>query len=95
MIYKHISELVVRVADLAEAEGRLLRKVVARMGLSLSLTLAASLLILVGCVLLMYALWVALERQMGSALASLVTAIVAFMLAGVVLYVVARLNDDD
>lgn len=93
-MYKHISELIVRVADLAEAEGRLLRKVVAKMGLSLSLTMAAAALVLVGCVLLLAALWLAVEKPLGSALASVISGVVALLLAGGMLMLVARMNDD-
>lgn len=93
-MYKHISELIVRVADLAEAEGRLLRKVVAKMGLSLSLTMAAAALVLVGCVMLLSALWLAVEKPLGPALASVISGVVALLLAGGMLLIVARMNDD-
>ena len=93
-MYKHISELIVRVADLAEAEGRLLRKVVAKMGLSLSLTLAAAALVLVGCVLLLAAIWLAVEKPLGPALASVVSGVTALLLALGLLLLAVRLNDE-
>jgi hypothetical protein len=93
-MYKHISELIVRVADLVEAEGRLLRKVVARMGLSLSLTMAAAALVLVGGVLLLAALWLAVAKPLGPALASVVSGIAALLLALGLLLIAARLNNE-
>jgi len=82
-VFQRLSELVVRIADLAEAEGRELRRVVTRMGASFTLGLVAGLLILVGGLLLLAAIWFGLRSiPLGEGASSLITAIVALLMAG-------------
>jgi hypothetical protein len=92
-MYKHLSQFVVKVADLAEAEGRELRKIVARMGMGFALALAGSAVLVVGLVLILASVWLGLHHGMDAspAVASMVTGVLALAVAGGAFYVVARL----
>lgn len=81
-MYRRMSELVVRVADLCEAEGRLLRKVVARVGLGLSLMVVAALLLAAGAGLVLAAVWMISDQSLGPAWASAITGVITLALAG-------------
>ncbi len=92
-MYTHLSQFVVKVADLAEAEGLVLRRVVARVGVGLTIALAASGLLLCGTLMLLLAVWLGLHQglDMSRAAASAITGVLALALAGVAFAVVARL----
>ena len=77
-----ITELLVRAANLAEAEGRLLRVVVARMLTSFGLTLVAAGALLAGVLALLASLHLAVSQQAGPAVGALVTGLVAVLLGG-------------
>lgn len=77
-----ITELLVRAANLAEAEGRLLRVVVARMLTSFGLTLVAAGALLAGVLALLASLHLAVSQQAGPAVGALVTGLVAMLLGG-------------
>ncbi len=77
----HVAELIVRVTELAEAEGRDLRKVVGRLMAGLAFALVASGLGLVGAALLLAGLWLALADSINRAAASAITGAVAVALA--------------
>ncbi len=70
-MFKRIVELVVRTADLAEAEGRALRKQVVNLGLAASVLFVTTLLAVVGVLLVMLALYWAVERAAGPPAAAL------------------------
>lgn len=91
-MYRQLSELVVRIADLAEAEGRVLRRVAGRLGLGLSLTLVAAVLLLAGAGLLLAALWLGLDGPLGHAGASAITGAAALVVAVGVLWFASRLS---
>ncbi len=91
-MFRHVSQLVVRIADLAEAEGRELRKVVHRVGLSFAVMIVAAGLLLVGSALLVAALWQALDAPLGRAGASAVTGVVALAMAAGALVAAHRIN---
>ena len=74
---KHVSELLVKTANLAEAEGRQLRHAVGRLGIGLSFSLVAALLLLGGSSLLLAAIWIALTSSIGPAWASAITGLLA------------------
>ncbi len=74
---KHVSELLVKTANLAEAEGRELRRAVGRLGIGFSFSIVAGLLLLVGSSLVLAALWLGLNTSMGPAWASAITGAVA------------------
>ncbi|MFO0832300.1 MAG: hypothetical protein U0637_10745 [Phycisphaerales bacterium] len=76
----HIAELVVRVADLVEAEGRDLRRVIGRLGAGLSFSMLSSGLFLGGCSLVLAGLWMLLEQKVGPAWASVTTGVIALCL---------------
>jgi hypothetical protein len=80
-MYKHLSEFIVRIMDLAEAEGRVLRRVVGRLGAALAVVLIAAALALAGCVLLMSALWLFVDHHHGPVWACLATGVVTLLLA--------------
>lgn len=77
-----ITELLVRAANLAEAEGRLLRMIVARMLTSFGITLVASGALLAGVLALLASLHLAVSQQAGTAVGALVTGLVAVFLGG-------------
>lgn len=73
-VYRHLSELIVRVFDLVEAEGRSLRVAItelsAKLGTGLSFTVAGVVAILLGAGFVMAALWIGLYQHVGPAWAS-------------------------
>lgn len=81
-MYQHLSELIVRVADLVEAEGRVLRAQVARVSAGIALRTVAAAVLLVGLMLVMTALWIGVEKQAGAAWASLATGALALAISG-------------
>jgi hypothetical protein len=92
-MYSHLSQFVVKVADLAEAEGRELRRVVARMGMGFSLAFVGAGLLLMGLALLLLSVWLGLHQglDMSRAAASAITGFLALALAGGAYAVFARL----
>lgn len=91
-MYRHLSELLVRAADLAEAEGRLLRRIAARFGLGMSLVLVASALLLIGAAFLIAGVWFGAQPTIGSAWASVLCGVLALVLASGVLLIAAKLT---
>ena len=77
---KHVSELLVKTANLAEAEGRQLRSAVGRLGIGLSFSLVAALLLLGGTSLVLAALWIGLNSSIGPAWSSAITGALAVAL---------------
>ncbi|HMN41364.1 MAG TPA: hypothetical protein PKE29_11000 [Phycisphaerales bacterium] len=92
-MYRHLSQFVVKTADLAEAEGRVLRRMVGRLGVGLTVALAGAGLLLAGALMLLLAVWLALSQgmDMSRAAASAITGAMALGLAGIAYAVVARL----
>lgn len=80
-----------RVADLVEAEGRVLRHVVGRLGLGLVGVLGAGVLTLAGLGLLLAALYGVLEPVIDHAGAAAVTGAACLFLAAGVLWLVRTL----
>lgn len=81
-----------RVADLLEAEGRVLRKVASTLGRSVALMLVAGVLLLVGSVGLLAGCWLGIDAQLGPAWASAITGAITLALAGGLLWLAGRLN---
>jgi protein-S-isoprenylcysteine O-methyltransferase Ste14 len=78
-----LTELIVRIADLLEAEGRAARRAIERLGMGLSLTVVAAVLVLVGCLLVLTGLWLGLGNTgMGEAGASAITGVLTLGVAG-------------
>ncbi len=76
----HVAELIVRVTELAEAEGRDLRKVVARLMAAMAFVLVAAGFMLGGSLLLLAGLWMALADSLNRAAASAITGVLALAL---------------
>ncbi len=74
---RHVSELLVKTANLAEAEGRTLRRAVGRLGIGLSFSLVAALLLLAGSSMVMVAIWLGLNSSIGPAWSSAITGLLA------------------
>jgi hypothetical protein len=91
-MYKHLSEFVVRISDLLEAEGRVLRKVLGKLGLGLSLSLVAAVVLLVGCGLLLAGAWLGLAQPLGPAWASAITGAIAVLMAGALLVIASNVQ---
>jgi Ni,Fe-hydrogenase I cytochrome b subunit len=81
---KVIGEMLVRAADLLEAEGRLLRHNVVRTAAIVGVVLAIVLMTLGGLALLAAALFVALSQAMGTAGAAAITGGLLLLLAAMV-----------
>jgi hypothetical protein len=77
---RHASELLVRAANLAEAEGRDLRRAVGRLGIGFSFSLVAAMLLLAGSALVLMAIWLAFASTIGPAWASAITGVAALLL---------------
>jgi protein-S-isoprenylcysteine O-methyltransferase Ste14 len=88
---KPISEFIVRLFDLIEAEGRAVRRSIERLGLGLSLTVVAAVLILLGCLLVLTGVWLGLGKEIGEAWASAITGVLMLALAGGVLWWAGRM----
>jgi hypothetical protein len=80
---KVISEFVIKVADLAEAEGRQLRAIVVSVAIGLAMVLAAALVSVVGLGLLVLALYSAFETAIGPAWSACVSGAIALAIAGI------------
>ena len=72
-MFKAVGEFVIKVVELAEAEGRQLRAIAARFGLGFAFVLMASLLGVIGFALVLYALFAYLSPLVGLPLAALIT----------------------
>jgi hypothetical protein len=72
---RHVSELLVKTANLAEAEGRELRRAVGRLGIGLSFSLVAALLLLAGSSMVLAAIWIGLNSSIGPAWSSAITGV--------------------
>lgn len=79
---RSISELLVRIADLAEAEGKLLRASVMRLASGLALFVVAIVAALAGFGFLLASIFLATSSQAGYPIGALVSGFVAVALAG-------------
>lgn len=77
-----VTEMVVRVADLVEAEGRQLRHIAIRVGIALAGVLVAGVLALGGFVLLLIGIFVWLQGPLGDGGAAFVTGLITLIVAG-------------
>ena len=91
-MYRHIAEFVVRIADLAEAEGRLLRRSAARLGLGLAFIAVAAGLVFLGAALLLAGVWIGIGQAIGPVWASAITGGLALLLAASALFAAVRLT---
>ncbi|MBC7835533.1 MAG: hypothetical protein H7Y88_10610 [Phycisphaerales bacterium] len=84
--------MIVRVADLAEAEGRLLKRNVVKLSMGAAIGLVAAVLLLGGAVMLMIATYMAVADAASPPVAALVVGLAAAMVGGVLLWAMARMN---
>lgn len=91
-MYRQLSELVVRVADLVEAEGRSLRAVLARLGMAVVFGVIGGVMALVGVVLVVVSAWVGLNHSVGPTWASAISGVVALSIAAALLLGALRLS---
>ncbi len=100
---KRISEMIVRVTDLMEAEGRslrevarvegrVLRQVTARLTLGLAVLLATAPLVVAGVGLLLAALFMALRDPLGQPAAAAITGVVTLGVSGGLLWLFKTLT---
>jgi hypothetical protein len=79
---KAISRFIVKVADLAEAEGRVLRREAIAIGLLLVTALGALFLALAGFAMVVVSVFLALRPEIGAAWSAAVCALLLFGAAG-------------
>lgn len=79
---KVLTELIVRAADLAEAEGRILRLMVARTALSVAVTVVAGGTVLAGLVLVLGSVYLATADHVGPAGGAAITGGLALAAGG-------------
>lgn len=80
-MFQRVTELIVRMSDLAEAEGRVLRRAIVHTGLSLAVIAAATMLGLLGIGFVLAAVWLGLNMLVGPAWSSLVVGSIALGLS--------------
>lgn len=82
-----LSDFVIKVADLAEAEGRQLRSVVTAILVGFALIIAAACVLVVSIGLLVLALYSALSEALGPAWGALISSIVAAGIAALLAWI--------
>jgi hypothetical protein len=87
---KALSRLIVKIADLAEAEARAFRAGAVWVGVSIALSLAAGLIGVVGVGFLVFALFAALSPSIGQAWAGALVGLVLLGAAGGLLWLVVK-----
>lgn len=92
MALKAITELIVYVSDLLEAEGRVLRRSAARLGLGFALGIVAAILLIVGALGVLLGIWLAIRSVSNPAIASAATGGLCLVTAFGVLWYIGRLN---
>lgn len=85
-----LSKFIVRVADLAEAEGRVLRREVVTIGILLVTALGAAMTALGGATMLVVALFLSLSPVAGPAWAAAICGVVLLSAAGGLAWLVNR-----
>jgi hypothetical protein len=97
-IFQRLTQLIVKTADLFEAEGRMLREVArkegkdlrkhaANLSLGAAILIAAAPLAFLGVALLLLSIFLGLREPMGNAGAAAITGVVALAIAGVLVLV--------
>lgn len=79
-------------AELAEAEGRVARQAIGRLGLGLMLTLAGAILLVVAVVAVLAAIWLGMFQSIGPAWASAIAGVTGLVAAGTSLYAGWRMS---
>ena len=87
-----MTEYIIALTDLFEAEGRLLRRNVVRAGAGLAALLVAALLGFVGLAFCLWAAYQGLVIQLGALEAALAVGVVMLLLAGLMTWIAIRLS---
>ncbi len=82
----------IALADLLEAEGRELRRNIARLGQSYALNSVASVLAAGGALLILWAFYQSMVMAMGPVMGALITGVVGLLCAGVMLWLAQLIN---
>lgn len=89
---RSITEILVRTADLAEAEGRVLRAMTIRVALGVSVIVVATAAMGGGLALLLASLYIFVADRAGSAPGALVAGVVALAIGGTLAWVGRRIT---
>lgn len=84
---KRIADIGIALAELAEAEGRLLRYNIVRLKFSLTLTLLSLALILIGLAMLLVGLYQSLLPPLGPATSSFITGLAGLIIGIIALWI--------
>lgn len=87
---KIVTDLILRVTELAEAEGRALRKHAASLGLAFAFVLAAMMIAVAAIIALLAALFIVLAAQVGNAGAALIVGVLALFISGGLLWLASK-----
>jgi hypothetical protein len=88
-----MTELVVRVADLCEAEGRVLRATTLRVALGIAIILIAAGALIGGVALVLAALYMSVAAPAGNAIAAVVTGMAALATGGMLIWLGRRIGN--
>ncbi len=91
-MFKNVTELVVRTADLLEAEGRSLRYHSVRVGMAIGLVLVASLLLLGSLLAILVALHIVLSRSLNPAAAWAIVGVAGLGVSAWLAYVASQIG---
>lgn len=91
-MYRHLSELIIRVAELIEAEGRVLRTHITKLGVSMAVRWVAAMVMLGGLGLMLAALWIGVAQQAGPAWASLAAGAAALATAAGLFWIAGKVG---
>ncbi|MEC9372642.1 MAG: hypothetical protein VYC34_02315 [Planctomycetota bacterium] len=92
---QRITEIILKTADLVEAEGRLLRVQALRLGLLAAAGFGALLLALAGLAFALFALFTTLAESIGTAQAEAVCAAACLIVSGVTFWWIHHTNQRD
>jgi hypothetical protein len=87
-----MTELIVRVADLCEAEGRVFRAMTVRLALGVAIILVAAAALAAGVALLLGAVYIMVVGQAGAALAAVATGLLALGIGGTLAWLGRRIG---
>ena len=89
---KKLADIAIALADLAEAEGRLLRRNIIRLGNSLILVAVSILLAAAGAGMMLWALYQSLTAATGPAMGAFLTGLAGLVGAGVLSWIASQKN---
>ena len=86
-----MTEYIIALTDLFEAEGRLLRRTVMHTGAGLAVLMVGALLLFGGLGCCLWAAYQALALQLGTVIAALLIGVLMVIVAGLIIWTVIRL----